>query len=390
MILRVPEYYMDFSCIADQCNDSCCAGWEIDIDEGSYAYYKSCEGEFGNFLRENMYKSESGYRFCLQDATTGKSKGKRCAMLNDDNLCDLYTALGEEALCEVCTEYPRFLLLYGNVMQKGLSFSCEEAGRMIFTRNTPVRFVEYEMEDAEDFGDMPEESEQENEEDEEYICFMEQVQKKAFEILQNRKFSIRERMCHFLLWAEHTQDVTNHYQAYQNVEILKKGLQNWRADMTELPRQEIRYEDFMDRFFIFTDMEVLDNEWIHIIDGFNKMFNKDSYKQMLSEYLVSQEFIPVWYEHILVYFTFRYLMNAVYDFDILSYAKLAVVATLVIRDMDVLRWYEKSGQYTVEDRIDIARIFSKEVEHSEGNADALKEMCMMEEIAAVENLYRQI
>lgn len=160
--------------------------------------------------------------------------------------------------------------------------------------------------------------------------------------------------------------------------------------MTELPGQEIRYEDFMDRFFIFTDMEVLDNEWVHIKDGFNKRFNKDSYKRMLSEYLVSQEFVPVWYEHILVYFTFRYLMNAVYDFDILSYAKLAVVATLVIRDMDVLRWHEKGGQYTVEDRIDIARIFSKEVEHSEGNADALKEMCMMEEIAAVENLYRQI
>ena len=42
------------------------------------------------------------------------------------------------------------------------------------------------------------------------------------------------------------------------------------------------------------------------------------------------------------------------------------------------------------DRIDIARIFSKEVEHSEGNAEDLKEMCMMEEIASIEALDRQI
>ena len=71
-----------------------------------------------------MYEADpdddgGGYRFKLKGM-------KRCAMLNDHNLCDLYTALGEEALCEVCTEYPRFSLIYGDVEQKALSLSCEE------------------------------------------------------------------------------------------------------------------------------------------------------------------------------------------------------------------------------------------------------------------------
>ena len=102
MILRVPEYYEEFSCIADKCKDSCCAGWEIDIDEDSYGYYNSVEGDFGARLKDSMFVAEDGgYRFKLKGP-------KRCAMLNDQNLCDLYTALGEEALCEVCTEYPRF------------------------------------------------------------------------------------------------------------------------------------------------------------------------------------------------------------------------------------------------------------------------------------------
>ena len=54
MILRVPEYYEKFSCIASRCKDSCCAGWEIDIDEDSYAYYNSVEGKFGKRLKESM------------------------------------------------------------------------------------------------------------------------------------------------------------------------------------------------------------------------------------------------------------------------------------------------------------------------------------------------
>lgn len=96
------------------------------------------------------------------------------------------------------------------------------------------------------------------------------------------------------------------------------------------------------------------------------------------------------YEHLLVYFVYRYLMNAIYDYDILSYAKMIVMATLVVRDMDAARFHRNGGKFTMSDRIDVARIFSKEVEHSEGNAQDLKEMCMMEEIAKVDALCRQI
>lgn len=388
MILRVPEYYTDFSCIADRCKDSCCAGWEIDIDEGSYDYYQSCEGEFGEFLKANMYEADGEYRFCLQVTGTGKSPGKRCAMLNDENLCDLYTALGEEALCEVCTEYPRFLLLYGNVMQKGLSLSCEEAGRMIFQQKSPAQFIELEMTDAPDGGEETA-GEPDDGEDRNYIVFMEHVQKKAFEILQERQYSIRERMCRFLLWAEHAQNITNQYQAHGDSGILEECGQTWEPDIRNLPAEEFCYEDFRERFAAFLDMEVLDDEWVHIKNQFEELFTEDTYAEMVKAYLKSPDCQPDGYEHLLVYFVFRYLMNAVYDFDILSYAKLAVTATLVIRDMDVVRWYEKK-QFTVADRIDIARIFSKEVEHSEENADEFKEMCMMEEITSVSNLYRQI
>ena len=385
MILRVPEYYDEFSCIASRCKDSCCAGWEIDIDDESYEYYRSVEGPFGDRLRESMFVAEDGgYRFKLKGP-------KRCAMLNDNNLCDLYTALGEEALCEVCTEYPRFSLVYGQVEQKALSLSCEEVGRILFGRTEPEQLIDIELPgDCED-----------DEEDPQYVAFMEWVQKEAVAILQNRELSITERTREFLAWCDRVQTIINYSQAKDDLSILEawknqdadREIREWEQkniEGKEKPARNLSYEDFCDRFEIFLDMEELDEEWINTKAEFEQIYHEDTYVKLLLAYLNSKDYSELGYEHLLVYFVYRYLMNAVYDYDILSYAKMIVVATLVVRDMDAARFQRNGGSFTMFDRIDVARIFSKEVEHSEGNAEDLKEMCMMEEIASVDALYRQL
>ena len=385
MILRVPEYYNEFSCIASRCKDSCCAGWEIDIDDESYEYYRSVEGPFGDRLRESMFVAEDGgYRFKLKGP-------KRCAMLNDNNLCDLYTALGEEALCEVCTEYPRFSLVYGQVEQKALSLSCEEVGRILFGRTEPEQLIDIELPgDCED-----------DEEDPQYVAFMEWVQKEAVAILQNRELSITERTREFLAWCDRVQTIINYSQAKDDLSILEawknqdadREIREWEQkniEGKEKPARNLSYEDFCDRFEIFLDMEELDEEWINTKAEFEQIYHEDTYEKLLLAYLNSKDYSELGYEHLLVYFVYRYLMNAVYDYDILSYAKMIVVATLVVRDMDAARFQRNGGSFTMFDRIDVARIFSKEVEHSEGNAEDLKEICMMEEIASVDALCRQL
>ena len=385
MILRVPEYYDEFSCIASRCKDSCCAGWEIDIDDESYEYYRSVEGTFGDRLRESMFVAEDGgYRFKLKGP-------KRCAMLNDNNLCDLYTALGEEALCEVCTEYPRFSLVYGQVEQKALSLSCEEVGRILFGRTEPEQLIDIELPgDCED-----------DEEDPQYVAFMEWVQKEAVAILQNRELSITERTREFLAWCDRVQTIINYSQAKDDLSILEawknqdadREIREWEQkniEGKEKPARNLSYEDFCDRFEIFLDMEELDEEWINTKAEFEQIYHEDTYEKLLLACLNSKDYSELGYEHLLVYFVYRYLMNAVYDYDILSYAKMIVVATLVVRDMDAARFQRNGGSFTMFDRIDVARIFSKEVEHSEGNAEDLKEMCMMEEIASVDALYRHL
>lgn len=116
MVLRVPSYYKDFQCIADRCQDSCCIGWEIDIDEDTFSYYKSIGGAFGERLRAHM-ETEECNSFTLRE-------NGWCPFLNEKKLCDICMELGEEALCEVCTEFPRFTMEYENVREKVLCLSC--------------------------------------------------------------------------------------------------------------------------------------------------------------------------------------------------------------------------------------------------------------------------
>jgi lysine-N-methylase len=231
------------------------------------------------------------------------------------------------------------------------------------------------------------------EEDLPYIDFLEWAQGEAIALLQDRSAAIEVRMRRFLAWCESAQDAINHYRARGDVAVLDEwrhmnGVHEWRMD--EKTPRNLSYADFVERFDLFSQMEELDDEWINTKKEFDDLFREDTYADRVLSYLSSPDCSALGYEHLLVYFVFRYLMNAAYDYDILTYGKLVIVATLVVRDMDVARFCRNGGSYSMFDRIDVARIFSKEVEHSEGNADALQEMCMMEEIASAEALYRQI
>ena len=40
MLYRYPDYYDRFACIADRCEETCCAGWQIVIDEDALEKYR--------------------------------------------------------------------------------------------------------------------------------------------------------------------------------------------------------------------------------------------------------------------------------------------------------------------------------------------------------------
>ena len=83
-------------------------------------------------------------------------------------------------------------------------------------------------------------------------------------------------------------------------------------------------------------------------------------------------------------------MRAWYDGNVLAKAQFAIVGFLVIRDMDIVRYFENGKSFKLKDRIANARIFSREVEHSEETLEILEDDISFDEAFHVKHLMRQI
>lgn len=379
MILRVPSYYKEFRCIADRCKDSCCIGWEIDIDEDTFSYYKNIGGAFGERLRDHMVTEECN-SFTL-------AENGWCPFLNEKKLCDICIELGEEALCEVCTEFPRFTMEYEDVREKVLSLSCEEVGRLVFSSDQKIAWEEIEIADEYDGA-------WENEEDEEEVpvpaAVLEEVRTHAVEILQDRTRPIFERAAEYLLYCEEMQRELYGCQPGVMSDKMPQGMQQREACCGDITTQTQAYQDFLARLEAYEKLEVLDETWTHVKEKLRAGFSEKNYRDAQKAFLEEFGTREYEYEHLLVYFTNRYFMRAYYDANILNKAKFAVASVLVIRDMDVLRYLQNGGKFTLDDRIDTARIYSKEVEHSEENMEVLADDLQFEEVFETAALLRQL
>lgn len=367
MILRVVDYYNDFKCIAGECKDTCCVGWELDIDEESFERYKKVSGKFGDRLRFFMVEGSEEDGEC----NTFRLVGNRCPFLNEKNLCDIYTELGEKALCTVCSEYPRFKIDFENIREKGLSLSCEVVGELVFRREEKVDFFEMQLEE-----------EGSTEDGETFFSKeIEKVRNKVLDILRERKASIFDRLLSMIFYVARAQEGLNGE---------KKEIDSFEFPMSfeEETFEEFDFTSFYEEvLYLLEGMEVLDEEWALFYQKIKEGFTKEK-SEALSEGL-EKEKSELWFEQLMVYFVFRYFMKAVYDADLFSKLIFVLFSFFVIRMMMAVRFHEKSG-FEVEDMIDIARIYSKEVEHSEENIAYLMEEFLFSASFDEKNLMRGI
>ena len=149
MKIRVPDYFLKFKCIADQCQDSCCIGWEIDIDGKTLDKYASLSGDLGCEIRQ---KTQHGY-FPLQN-------NGRCAFLDCEGLCRIISGVGEDYLCDICREHPRYYGVGKYGIEGGLGLACPEAARIILTIDEWPKAVEINREvcycDEDDYKELGE------------------------------------------------------------------------------------------------------------------------------------------------------------------------------------------------------------------------------------------
>ena len=113
-----PKYFDAFKCVADRCPDTCCAGWDVEIDDASAENYKNESGGLKQYFDRHLTTDEDGYIFSLENG--------RCPLLN------------EAALCDTCRLFPRYFDDYGEIRETGLGLGCPEAARILLSPETDV------------------------------------------------------------------------------------------------------------------------------------------------------------------------------------------------------------------------------------------------------------
>ena len=124
MKIYAPKYYKDFRCIADACEHSCCIGWEIDIDTDTMKTYRKLKGSYAPAIRKSISMDGTPH-FKLRE-------NGRCPHLDERGLCRIILHVGEDYLCDICREHPRFYN-FTDALEIGLGMSCPEAARLILS-----------------------------------------------------------------------------------------------------------------------------------------------------------------------------------------------------------------------------------------------------------------
>lgn len=271
MKIVTPSFYKDFECIAGDCPDSCCQGWEVDADIDSLEYYKTLSGDIKQRIDSVLDKDEFGNTiFRLTDR-------KRCPFLNDSNLCDMHIAIGGEHTPFTCRTFPRFINDFGSTREMGLSFSCPVASDMMWNLEGEFDFETTLNSDPPSLNDI----------DAELYFYLIKSRNKAYQIVKNKELPLNERIIQLL---EYAQELQNDIDSYE-----EKGA----------------VLDFKD---VFNNPEVINNEWVEKVKAGS--FDKSAINSKSCE-------------NIAVYFLFRYFMQAVYDRDVLSKVKTAAVGVLI-------------------------------------------------------------
>lgn len=385
MEYRIPHYFNDFRCVAAECEDTCCAGWAIVIDENTLEKYKSIQGAFGNRLRNSIDWKEGSF---LQ-------YNKRCAFLNEDNLCDLHMEAGEHMLCDTCRDYPRHKEEYEGLREGSLSLSCIEAAKIILGCTEPVQFITFQ-----------DEEEDEEFEDFDYLLFTKlmDAREKIIGMLQNRDVDLMIRIASVLDLAQKMQNALDADEMFRIDEMLETfGAMNqmleFQKNVEEQQIGENEYCGTMRKLFrTFSKLEVLKEDWPEYVKKAEFMLygdgqrtyeeNRQKFHKSVGLKSSSHDIWACWLEQLMVYFVFTYFCGAVYDDNIVGKMQTAVVSTLLIQELAIAKWLEQNGRLDFEGFVDIAHRVSREIEHSDLNLNRMEKLCEKTPIFQVESLMK--
>ena len=309
MNVTKPSYYEDFRCLAGRCPDSCCKEWDVDVDEEAARLYRSLPGPLGDRLRQVLRDTGDGTVMTIQDG--------RCPMWREDGLCRIQAELGADALCQVCSRFPRLRHDYGDFVELGLELSCPEAARLILS--APAASPICVQEPGGEAGDY----------DGEAMAVLLETRKRALALLE--AYPDPARALTLLLF--YGCQAQAQLDGAQPEEFHPEGALETAAALAKQP-------DIEGFLAFFRGLEILTDQWRELLSAPHTPALPPR-TLALARYLVE-----------------RYWLQAVSDYDLVCRVKFIVISCLLVGLL--------GGEY-----VRTAQLFSKEIENDADNVEAI-------------------
>lgn len=371
MEIRYPDYYKKFRCIAGDCPDTCCAGWEIAVDPESVRRYRRAQKTTKNRIFASKLRHHI-QRGCI----VHPSEGSLCPFLDSSGLCEIYRELGAQALCHTCKRHPRHLEDYGDLHELVLLLSCPEAARLILEEGNASFYVKEIPDKAGDMDGI----------DIELRRILLEARECIWEKVKGSKVTIEESMAFAAAFGHDLQKrlmQKNYDGANQILKRYGKAevsyfVEVWKRKakskaMASNEKENGRFLLMSDFFDDLSLLEPIARDWDELLlDAIKKreqLADRQQDSQVFKEFLEQHPECPEQWKRLFLYFLYSFLMAALYDEDVLTKIKMSVLCTLAIAEMNCC-----CEKLDLNEQIRICHTLAREIENCNENRELMEKM----------------
>ncbi len=324
-----PEFYHKFNCIASECPDTCCKEWDIVVDDEAFVFYSSISDEFGNSIISNTMIDQDGDRIFVL-------KNGKCPLLTGEKLCEIQLRYGEQHLCSTCREFPRISQDYTEFVEHMLSIACPEACRMVLSGECV--FEDYSISKIQN---------DDNGYEKDFMNFLIKARAITAGLFTNNNKTFQEQLTDCIYYSDYIQRLIDINEF--NLKKLYEYNIPINIDTFSSSRRFV--------FDVHKDMDIMDKKWL------------DEMYLSADSVLVNTHQTDSEYRNLALYYIYRYFLNAIDSYDIISVIKRIYCAYIVCSAMTD---HAKAENDTQKRTLIIER-YSKEIEHSYENINKLLE-----------------
>ena len=367
---RGASYLKEFQCIGGICEDNCCIGWNVEIDEETYGKYRDVkDSELNRIIRKYVYLNEGCYDKNVDYGLVELLKNRRCPFLNKENLCSIQLRKGEDYLSNVCASYPRLVNLVDGTYEYSATVSCPEIARLALSTKEGIQFEEMaEVHTKSNIISISVNTQKKN--NHPLVKYLKETRAFTISLLQDRSHPLRDRILLIglfysdiqgLIDQEKTDEILNRINQYSEEGLPDSILSQLEKFKKQSRNGEEILKDITERF---NNPEEIDSErYFHYISLFWQGLKKMSTNNNPPEYIL---------ENYLVNYVFQSLFPASEGMEPLeAFQKLAIRYSLIRFYLKGILAVEKNSSEKTS--IEFIQVFSKALEHHYTYFDEINE-----------------